>query len=66
MEPSPLPLTQSIPPDRNHIASGDLKHWAKHWKVGVEDVRTAMGKVGNSVNAVQKELTQRGLIQSVP
>ena len=58
-----MSLTQQVAPDRNHIASGNLKHWAKHWSVAVQDVRTAITKVGNSVSAVQKELAQLGLIQ---
>ena len=55
-----MSLTQRVAPDRNH--SGTLKHWAKHWSVAVEDLRTAIGKVGNSVSAVQKELARLGLI----
>jgi hypothetical protein len=66
MERSPLRLIQLIPPDRSHIASSELKHCAKHWGVGVEDVQTAMAKVGNSASAVQKELMQRGLIRPAP
>ena len=58
-----MSLTQPVAPDRNHIAHGDLKHWAKHWNVEVGDVRTAISKVGNSVSAVQKELAQLGLIR---
>lgn len=61
-----MSLTQPVGPDRSHVGSGDLKHWAKHWSVGVEDVRTAIRKVGNSVSAVQKELMQLGLIQPKP
>jgi hypothetical protein len=39
-----------------------VKHWSKHWKVMPEHVRGAIEKVGNSVAAVQKELTLQGLI----
>ena len=59
----PLPLTHPTAPDRSHIAAGDLKHWAKHWCVRPEDVRSAVEAVGNSAAAVQKELTRCGLIQ---
>jgi len=60
-----LPLTQPTAPDRRHIASGDLKHWSKHWSVPAEEVKSAIETVGNSVAAVQKELARRGLIQPV-
>ena len=61
-----MPLTQPTAPDRSHIASGDLKHWSKHWSVRPEEVKSAIETVGNSIAAVQKELAQRGLIQPTP
>ena len=57
-----VPLSKPDRPLRNHIQSDDLKHWSKHWKVTPEHVREAIEKVGNSVAAVQKELTLQGLI----
>lgn len=59
---SELALTQPTTPNRNHIGKGELKHWAKHWKVSPEDVRLAIEKVGNAVGAVHKELKLRGLV----
>jgi hypothetical protein len=40
-----------------------VKHWAKHWCVGPNEVQSAIEKVGNSVAAVQKYLELRGLIR---
>jgi hypothetical protein len=39
-----------------------MKHWSKHWDVTPEEIRAAIDKVGNSVEAVQKELGRRGLV----
>ena len=57
-----MPLTHPTAPDRSHIAAGDVKHWAKHWCVRPEDVRSAVDAVGNSATAVRKELMRCGLI----
>ncbi len=64
--PAELQVSLSKPdrPIRNHIQSDDVKHWSKHWKVAPEHVRGAIEKVGNSVAAVQKELTLQGLIDA--
>ena len=61
-----LSLTRREKPIRNHIQSADIKHWAKHWNVGPEEIRAAIEKVGNSVVAVQKQLGQCGLIDPEP
>ena len=58
-----MPLTHPTAPDRSHIAGGDIKHWAKHWSVRPDDVRSAVEAVGNSATAVQKELMRCGLIR---
>jgi hypothetical protein len=49
-------------PIRNHIQAPDIKHWSKHWKVTPEHIRAAIEKVGNSVEAVKKELSLKGLL----
>ena len=57
-------LTKPDQPIRNHIQPDDVKHWSKRWKVTPGQVLGAIEKVGNSVKAVQKELTLQGLIDS--
>jgi hypothetical protein len=47
-------------PVRNHIQAPDVRHWSKHWKVAPEHIRAAIEKVGNSVGAVEKELSLQG------
>jgi Protein of unknown function (DUF3606) len=51
-----MPLTKPELPKRNQIKAADVKHWSKHWKVKPEQIQMAIGKVGNSVVAVEKEL----------
>ena len=57
-------LTKPDQPIRRHIQPDDVKHWSKHWKVTAEQIRTVIEKVGNSVAAVEKELTLQGLIDA--
>jgi hypothetical protein len=56
-------LTRPDKPDRRHIQASDVKHWAKHWCVSAEQIDTAVQKVGDSVAAVEKELTLQGHIR---
>jgi hypothetical protein len=51
-----MPLTKPEMPTRNQIQNADVKRWSKHWKVDPEQIQAAMGKVGNSVAAVEKQL----------
>ena len=51
-----MPITKPVQPTRRHIEQTELKHWAKRWNVTDEQLRLAIGKVGNSVAAVRKEL----------
>lgn len=52
-----MPLTKPEPPARNQIKTADVKHWAKHWNVEPQEIQSAIAKVGNSVAAVDKELS---------
>ena len=57
-----MSLIRRTKPVRHHVQSVDMKHWSKHWDVTPEEIRAAIDKVGNSVEAVQKELGRRGLV----
>jgi hypothetical protein len=65
LEATQLSLTRRTRPIRNHIQGVDTKHWAKHWDVSPEQIRAAIDKVGNSVEAVQKELGRCGLVDAI-
>jgi predicted RNA-binding protein YlqC (UPF0109 family) len=58
--------TKRVPPDRNKInldQPDELKYWTRALKISEEEIRNAIGKVGNSAAAVRKELgivAQRG------
>jgi hypothetical protein len=56
-----MSLTVPLPPDRNHIAKRDLKHWAKHFHVTPAEIKAAIDKVGNAVVAVESELKRHDL-----
>jgi Protein of unknown function (DUF3606) len=58
-----MPLTQSLAPDRSHIAKTDIKRWAKHFSVTHDVLEAAIAKVGTSVDAVQQEL-MRGKLRA--
>jgi hypothetical protein len=55
-------LSKPDRPIRNHIQAPDVKHWSKHWKVTPEHIGAAIEKVGNSVEAVEKELRLQGFL----
>lgn len=57
-----MTLSKPQKPIRNHIQARDIKHWSKHWRVPPEHIRAAIDKVGNSVAAVEKELSLQGLL----
>jgi hypothetical protein len=60
-------LTKTVKPTRNRIDShDDIRHWSKRWGVEPLDIHAAIEKAGNSVAAVQKELSLRGLIDAKP
>lgn len=47
------------PADRAHIDTADetqLRHWAKHLNVSPDILLEAVGKVGNRIETVRKEL----------
>jgi Protein of unknown function (DUF3606) len=51
--------TKRVQPDRNKITLDqptELKYWTRALKVSEEEIRTAIGTVGNSAAAVRKEL----------
>jgi Protein of unknown function (DUF3606) len=51
--------TKRVQPDRNKInldQPNELKYWTRALKVSEEEIRTAIGTVGNSAAAVRKEL----------
>ena len=51
--------TKRVQPERNKInldRPDELKYWTLALKVSEEEIRTAIGKVGNSAAAVRKEL----------
>jgi Protein of unknown function (DUF3606) len=62
----PVSLTAPAKPTRNHIEHRDVKHWAKHWNVSPEQIRGAIEKTGNSVAAVEKQLSQQNLGKAKP
>jgi len=52
------------PVNRTHINVSEgyeLRYWAKDMNTGLEQVRSAVRKVGNAVVDVRQELKSRGL-----
>jgi hypothetical protein len=55
-------LNKRVQPDRSKINIADgatLPYWMKHLGVGLDELKAAVEKVGNSVAAVRKELGMR-------
>ena len=55
----PDDLSNRGSPDRNRInvdEKHELKHWSKKFGVSPERLREAVGKVGSTVKAVEREL----------
>jgi Protein of unknown function (DUF3606) len=51
-----MSITKPVQPVRNHIQPADIKCWARHWHVTDAQIRMTIEKMGNSVDAVRKEL----------
>jgi len=55
--------TKRVQPDRNKInldQPDELRYWTRALKVSEEEIRSAIGKVGNSAATVRKELGVMG------
>jgi hypothetical protein len=51
-----MSIAKPVQPVRNHIQPAEIKCWARHWHVTDEQIRMTIEKIGNSVDAVSKEL----------